>query len=404
LRDKNLVEEVAGEKREVETKDEISITTKYLVEAGLEVNGVVERPDVVGAIFGQTEGLLGEDLDLRELLRSGRIGRIRVNLKAEHGKTAGKILIPSSLDRYETAIIAAALETIERIGPCEATIKIEKIQDVRDSKRKFIVHRAKEILQLFGETLPETQEITTRVKETVKAEDVGEYHGVPAGPAVEESDAIIIVEGRADVLNLLRAGIKNTIAVEGTSVPKAVAELANNKTATAFLDNDRGGDLILKELLQVAKVDYIARAPQGKSVEDLTRKEIVKALKNKVPIDKALLGKPEERPRETGLEPLRTLLEELRGSLKAKLLDENFQVVAEIPVGELREKLATVDGVSAVVFDGIVTPELARAASEKNVRYLVGMRSRIKSAPPGMRVLTQTDFRYARELKGSAPW
>ena len=394
--------EVAGKK--VEESKEVPLTTKYLIEAELQVNGIVERPDVVGAIFGQTEGLLGEDLDLRELLKVGRIGRINVELKTEHGKTNGKISIPSSLDRYETAIIAAALETIERIGPCEAKIRVSRIQDVRENKRRFIVERAKEILTKFGETLPETQEITEQVKETVKAEDIREYHGVPAGPAVEESDAIIVVEGRADVLNLLKAGIKNTIAVEGTSIPQPVIELTKNKTVTAFLDNDRGGDLILKELLQVAKVDYVARPPPGRSVEDLTRKEIIKALKNKVPVDRLALER--QFPKEIGEKPRHPsfieILKKLQGTLRAQLLNEDFQLMAEVPVRELRERLRETEGVYAVVFDGIITSELVSLAREKNVKYLVGMRSRVKAPLGYPKILTMGDL-ARRGPRASSP-
>jgi DNA primase len=388
---KKLVDELMGRKRE-EEKEELVSTVKYLIEADFSVNGVVERPDVVGAIFGQTEGLLGEDLDLRELLKAGRIGRIQVELKTDKGHTTGKIRIPSSLDRYETAIIAAALETIERIGPCEAKIRVSKIQDVREDKRKFIVKRAKEILEKFGETLPETQELTERVKETVKVDEIRDFHGLPAGPAVEESDAIIIVEGRADVLNLLRAGIKNAIAVEGTSIPQAVVELAKKKTVTAFLDNDRGGDLILRELLQVAKVDYVARPPPGRSVEELTRKEIIKALKNKTPAEKTPIEKRQAR-RPSFLE----MLKKLQGTLNAWLLDDNFQVLAEVPVRELRNKLKEVAGVHAVVFDGIITPELISTAQEKNVRYLVGMRSRAGRGTTKVKILTMADLAQRRE-------
>jgi DNA primase len=47
------------------------------------------------------------------------------------GKAKGTITIPSSLDKAETAIIAAALEIIQRIGPCNAKIEIEKIEGRR---------------------------------------------------------------------------------------------------------------------------------------------------------------------------------------------------------------------------------------------------------------------------------
>ena len=267
-----------------------SDTTKYIIHAIIKADGVIERPDVVGAIFGQTEGLIGSDLDLRELQKSGRIGRLEVNIKSTMGKSSGTIDIPSSLDKVETAVLAASLETIDRIGPCISNISIVKIEDVRSSKRKQIVERAKQVLTvMFDEMLPESQEIIDEVRQSVRIEEMTTYgkDNIPMGPNVLDSDAIIVVEGRADVLNLLRYGIKNAIAVGGTNVPQAVADLCKKKTVTAFTDGDRGGELIIKELLQVADVDFIARAPDGKGVEELVQKEVVKSLRQKIPVEQA---------------------------------------------------------------------------------------------------------------------
>ncbi len=384
-------------------------TTKYLLRAKIETSGVVERPDVVGAIFGQTEGLLGDELDLRELLKTGRIGRIKVDINSNHGKSSGTITMPSSLDRVETAIIGAALETIDRVGPCEAKIKVKGIEDVREAKRKFIVDRAKELLELAEGAAPETQEMTEKVKESVRLGEIVEYRGLPAGPGVRDSDAVIIVEGRADVLNLLRAGIRNTIAIEGTSVPKAVIDLSKGKTVTAFLDSDRGGDLILKELRQVADVDFVARPPQGMSVEELTRKEIIKALKNKVPIEHALaeLKKkpipevaPAAEPEAQELGKLEDFVGQLRGTLKALLLDEKLERIEEVQVRDLRERLPKLSGVRAVVFDGVVTQELADLAAGRGVKYIVGMRSRVESMPANVRVLTADELRRLKSRGG----
>ncbi len=267
-------------------------TTKYIIHSKISAEGIIERPDIVGAIFGQTEGLLGSDLDLRDLQKTGRIGRIEVVVSAKAGKTKGTILIPSSLDKVETSILAASLETIDRVGPCSAKIEITQMEDVRATKRQQIIERAKFILTgMFDENLPESQEIADQVRQSVRIEEM-EYFGknkIPCGPAVFESDAIIVVEGRADVLNLLRYGIKNTICVGGTNVPPEVAELTKKKeTVTVFTDGDRGGELIVKELVQVANVDYIARAPDGKSVEDLVQKEVIRALRQKVPVEQVL--------------------------------------------------------------------------------------------------------------------
>jgi len=261
-------------------------TIKYLIEAEFTTDGVVEKPDIIGAIFGQTEGLLGQDLDLRELQRTGRIGRIDVDIFSEEGKTSGKISVPSSLDSSETSLIAASFETIERIGPCDAKVKVNEVKDVRIVKREIVIERAKDILQkLVSEELPTTESITSLIKENVRGAQIEEYEGLPAGPNIENSDEIIVVEGRADVLNLLKNGIANVIAIEGTAIPETIINLSKEKLTTMFVDGDRGGDLIIKEMLQIADVDYVVKAPEGKEVEELTKKEIYKALREKLPIE-----------------------------------------------------------------------------------------------------------------------
>jgi hypothetical protein len=260
-------------------------SAKYLIHADIEASGVVERSDVVGAVFGQTEGLLGDELDLRDLQESQKLGRIDVGIDSEGGHTFGEITIASGLDRVETAILAAALESIERVGPCRADVEVTELEDVRSAKRREIVERATQLLAEFDETALTSQDIVEEVREAIRVEDITEFHGLPAGPRVGDSDAIIVVEGRADVLTLLQYGVKNAIAVEGTDVPDAVATLTNDRTVTAFLDGDRGGDLILKELTQVGDIDYVALAPPGRSVEDLSRGEVTAALREKVPFE-----------------------------------------------------------------------------------------------------------------------
>lgn len=261
-------------------------TTKYMIKARLQADGIVEKPDVVGAIFGQTEGLLGDELDLRDLQKSGRIGRIEVEVSSKQGKSDGEVLIPSSLDQVETVILASALETIDRVGPCKAKITVLSIEDVRITKRSKIIERARELLtDLIKQSKTSGIDLTESVRQSVQTEEIityGKDH-LPAGPNVQDSDAIIIVEGRSDVLNLLKSGIKNAIAVEGTNVPKTVMDLSKERVITAFVDGDRGGELILRELFQVAEVDFVARAPRGMEVEELTQKQIMKCLRNKIP-------------------------------------------------------------------------------------------------------------------------
>ncbi|MCL2711839.1 MAG: DNA primase DnaG [Methanomassiliicoccaceae archaeon] len=263
-------------------------TTKYMIKARLTADGIVEKPDVVGAIFGQTEGLLGEELDLRDLQKSGRIGRIEVDVTSKGGKSDGFVYISSSLDQIETVVLASALETIDRVGPCKAVIKVMGIEDVRVSKREKVIDRAKELLNdLMKQSKGTSSDLTDSIKQSLQVEEITSYgkDRCPAGPNVKSSEAIIIVEGRSDVLNLLKAGIKNAIAVEGTNIPQTVQELSREKVVTAFVDGDRGGELILRELFQVAEVDFVARAPRAHEVEELSTKQIVKCLRNKVPGD-----------------------------------------------------------------------------------------------------------------------
>jgi len=373
-----------------------TVTVKYVIRAKFEVEGVVEKPDVIGAVFGQTEGLFGSELDLRELQKSGRIGRIEIELKSEKDKTTGTISIPTSLDRVSTAIIAASIESINRVGPCAAVVTLEKVDDVRDTRRRAIIDRAKEILHEWTiETLPSTEEIFREVSEILRAVKVEKYgpEGLAAGPNIESAKEIILVEGRADVINLLKNGIENVVAVEGAKLPESAIKLCREKEVTAFLDGDRGGDLILKELLQVTDVKYVARAPPGKEVEELNSKQIAAALNKRVPIEKMKeksLGK-----RRKILVPKQVVetAKGLEGTLEAVFFSEKMKEIERLPVSELAEKLQQTEGVDTLVFDGVVTQRLVDIASQKKVKYIVAARvSEAIRQPLRMRLLTFTDI------------
>ncbi|MHC1565442.1 MAG: DNA primase DnaG [Candidatus Syntropharchaeales archaeon] len=432
-----------------------SDTTKYNIHAKITAEGIIERPDVVGAIFGQTEGLIGDELDLRDLQKTGRIGRIEVNIESKSGKSTGVIVIPSSLDRIETVILAASLETIDRVGPCNAKITLDRIEDVRAAKRVAIISRAKELLKnMIEHGSPESQEITEEVKQAVRVEEIAQYgpDKLPAGPRIDDSDAIIVVEGRADVLTLLKYGIKNAIAVEGTNVPPIIGELSKTKTVTAFTDSDRGGELILRELMQIAEIDYIARPPNGKGVEDLTYKEIVKSLRNKLPAEQWEImrdkkaenaknhtgnrrevthqqppakkpsrrevvvkrrtfatQKTEEIPQEVeppakaaneGVKlvlsdraPL-THFNQLLGSRNARLIGRDDNVVKEVSIRELAQTLKGAEEIRGVVFDGVITQRIIDIASDKGIEYVFGGKlGSVIKIPVNLKVLTEETFK-----------
>ncbi|MCD4760082.1 DNA primase [archaeon] len=407
------------------------VTAKYIIHAQISIEGVVDRPDVIGAIFGQTEGLLGSELELRELQRNGKIGRIEVNMKTIAGKSNGEIIIPSSLDKTETAIIAAALETIQRIGPCNAIVKSTSIEDVRISKRKMVIDRAKALLKdLTDNTLPDSQEITEEVSKSVRMMEIKEYgkDRLAAGPAIEDSDEIIIVEGRADVLNLLKNGIKNSIAMNGTSAPQTIIDLTKRKIVTLFVDGDRGGDLIIRELKQVAEIDFVTKAPDGKEVEEITKKEINKALRSKIAMEQMTMDigrapktirKPvtrgreiKPRPRETPLRPKETsrtrykpkltpketekytkMLDDLMGTRGAYILDEESNILGKVPTTELSTTIKNLgSGIDTVIFDGVIDSDLVRIAERSGIKNLIAMNSKVTTNYTKIKIITKKEL------------
>jgi DNA primase len=266
---------------------------KYMVTCRFEISGLVEKPDIIGAVFGQTEGLLGGDLDLRELQKSGKIGRIEIEASTNSSKTFGKLYLPSSLGRVETCILAAAIESVDRVGPFDTSIKVEKIEDTRNEKRKKVIARAKDLLKtLINTEIPDSKEMIELVEVDVKASAITTYgpENLPAGPDISTNNELILVEGRADVINLLKNDISNCIAIGGATgnIPKTIIDLTRSKETTLFVDGDRGGDMIIKSIMSVCDIDFIAKAPSGKEVEELTRKDIIKALRSKVPVEQAL--------------------------------------------------------------------------------------------------------------------
>lgn len=455
-------------------------TIKYMVKAKLLADGIIEKPDVVGAIFGQTEGLLGDELDLRDLQKSGRIGRIEVDVISKNGKSEGIVYVSSSLDQVETAILASALETIDRVGPCRAGLKVIGIEDIRITKRQQVVERAKELLNdLIKQSKGKSADLTDSVRQSIQVEEITTYgkDHCPAGPNVKDSESIIVVEGRSDVLNLLKAGIKNAIAVEGTNIPETVQELSKEKVTTAFVDGDRGGELILKELFQVADVDFVARAPRAHEVEELSVKQLTKCLHNKIPSDQYMemngivssdnsfedeFRKNDEKPhRERELrerknyfnsemtdkfrkrdeeadrtveEPskefiieksiedtvtekkkvgrrkkdvvrqtkilspeqqvYRDMLLDMASTHNAKVLNADGNVICEVAVKNLVDLLKkNSEGVTTIVFDGVISQRVLDVSSSKNISVVVGTRKgNITKMPAGITIWTKEDL------------
>lgn len=369
------------------------VSIKYIIHAKFEAEGVIEKPDMIGAVFGQTEGLLGEDLEMRELQKAGKIGRIEVSSEYKDGKTVGEIEVPSAMDKTETAILGAALETIERVGPSDTKISVEEIEDVRGSKRDYILERAKKLMAKLGDT-SEISEMSEEVKTSAKVAKMQSYgtENLPCGDI--SGDKIIIVEGRADVVNMLKNGIKNAISMNGVKLPETVKELTHEKgEVILFVDGDRGGNLIIKNVTESAKIDFIAMAPEGKEVEELTGKELLQALRKKVPSkeftenkrtrgvrkysDRAPRARKEEikerpAPKKVEIkkmspgekEKIEDELDELVGTKGAIIFNDKLEKIKKIPIGRLGS-VELDENPYIIAIDGTATPRVV-----ENCEYL----------------------------------
>ena len=380
---------------------------KYLVKLKFEVDGVVERADVVGAIFGQTEGLFGPEMNLNELQRTWKVGRIEINLESKNDKTRGEVIVPMSTDIGTAALIAAAVESVDKVGPCSARFTVGMIEDVRAVKRKQIVDRAKLIVRDWSsKTSSEGDNVLKDVSESTKRARVINYgpENLPAGPGVYTSDLVFLVEGRADVVLFLRAGIENVVALEGTSVPESIKELGKKKRLIALLDGDRGGDLIEKELAQVVRVEKVYRAPPGKEVEELTPIDVLNILRAERPepgSPAARRERPQETPPEKAPEgpeepvvaKTREIYPSLNGTLEEVLIDDGLHEVGRFPISELVQKMESASGAHFLVFDGIVTQRLVDSAAKVGVKGIIGHRTgELNDVPNDVRIGTFRDL------------
>jgi DNA primase len=421
-----------------------SAIVKYLVKLRFDVDGVVEKADLIGAIFGQTEGLFGPEMNLNELQKTWKVGRIEINLESKNDKTYGTIYIPMSTDVSTAALIAAAVETVDKVGPCSARVILEGIEDVRASKRAQIAERAKDIMKEWSSrTSSEGENLLKDVQESTKRARVVNFgvENLPAGPGVYTADGVYVVEGRADVVLFLRAGIENVVAIEGTNIPQAVIDLSRKKRVIAVLDGDRGGDLIEKELAQVMKVERVIRAPDGKEVEELTPIEVHQMLRGELPGRGSRESRQQERPeryerqerreRPQGgryerqerqerapkyeryerapraeeragpatppapqpvVDKVKEVFPTINGTLEALLLDEGLAERGRLPISELVAKMDN-SGATYIVFDGIVTQRLIDAAGKAKVKGIIGHRiGEVKNMPDGLSVGTFKDL------------
>lgn len=408
---------------------------KYHVKLKFEVDGMVEKADIIGAIFGQTEGLLGPEMNLNELQKVSKVGRIEVNVDSRSNIAKGDAVIPMSTDISTAALIAAAIESIDKVGPFQAKFVLVGIDDIRAIKKKIIVDRAKRIVQDWAtKTISEGEEMLKDVYDASKPGKLTAFGKaqLACGSGVFDSDWIILVEGRADVINLLRAGFDNAIAIEGAKIDESIIKLTEGKRIVAFLDGDRAGDLILKELLGLVKIDKVLRAPDGREVEECTPLEIADILREAVS-HTAVAPHPrssvtqrlqdtkfdyrkdrdeaesvshsygERTPRipsrdgkeifqaEQNSEMLmkvKDIFSEINETLEAVLLDDSMRILVKMPVSDIVKQLGVSEGGKFLVLDGIVTQRLIDVADRAAIEFIVGHRTTANKKPSTVKVYT----------------
>jgi DNA primase len=417
---------------------------KYHVKLKFEVDGLVEKADIIGAIFGQTEGLLGPEMNLNELQKVSKVGRIEVNVDSRSNMAKGDALIPMSTDISTAALIAAAIESIDKVGPFQAKFLLVGIDDIRAIKKRIIVDRAKKIVQEWAtKTISEGEEMLKDVYDASKPGRLTAFGKaqLACGTGVFDSDWIILVEGRADVINLLRAGFDNSIAIEGAKIDETITKLTEGKKVVAFIDGDRAGDLILKELQGLVSIHKVLRAPAGREVEELTPLEITEILKEIISATTTIEGKqgttiprqvqiaeeqpegPEFKLQRRGekregqdmvaeidhhisstqktintedtpevLSAVKELYPQINETLEAVILDSSMRTILKLPVSDLIKKLNGTEGASILVLDGIITQRLVEAANKIGIEYIIGHRTGELRKTPDIKVRTFRDM------------
>ena len=370
---------------------------KYHVKLSFDVDGLVERADIIGAIFGQTEGLLGPEMNLNELQRVSKVGRIEVTTTSTENTTNGNVLLPMSTDVDTCALISAAIESIDKVGPFDCSFKLDAIDDVRASKKEDIVRRAKEIKQKWStKSVSEGDTMLKDVHESI-AGKVTTYgpNKLPCSTGVFDSPWIILVEGRADIINLLRAGFDNALAINGATIDESIKEMCKSKKKiVAFLDGDRAGGMILQELKSVVNVDIELRADSGIEVEELTPQRVADILKDtSIEMKKLGTGSPTISEDDKSLATvISKIYPDLNETLESVALDDKDNQLFKIPISELVNKLSTQTGVKYLILDGIITQRLLDNAKTSGIGCIVGHRAAKLSNLGDVKIKTFTEL------------
>ncbi|MEK6817450.1 MAG: hypothetical protein AABX80_01485, partial [Nanoarchaeota archaeon] len=153
------------------------------------------------------------------------------------------------------------------------------------------------------------------------------------------------------------------------------------------VDGDRGGKLIIQNVLDNAEVKDIAIAPDGKEVEELAGKEVLMCLRRTIPV-KEYLAKgyfPREENKSKNLEEavekielneekkskLKELSKNNRGEGKAIILDSELNEIKTISTKGFGLALEKIKEPKIIIIDGVVTKNILLDAEEAGCQIIV---------------------------------
>ncbi len=173
--------------------------------------------------------------------------------------------------------------------------------------------------------------------------------------------------------------------MNGTNLPESIKILSKNKNeVTLFVDGDRGGNLIIKNVINNAKIDFIAMAPEGKEVEELTDKEILQSLRKKIRVEEYNF---EQRGRgvrdyegserferkkitESEKEEIKEKIEEITGTKSALVFNKNLEIIKRIPIRKL-SSIRLDENPYIIAIDGTATKKIIENCENLNCHNLI---------------------------------
>ena len=86
------------------------------------------------------------------------------------------------------------------------------------------------------------------------------------------------------------------------------------------------------------------------------------------------------------------MLEDLIGTRGAQVIDSQHDILGKVPLSELPSALKGMSNVHAVIIDGLVDKEIVQSSEGSNVKFLVGMESKIKPNETRINIVTVNDL------------